>query len=141
MPEKTLADFPDLMRELRVFEDAPFDPKVRAIEVFAPCCGRRCPADCVLDVRNVPGTVVRGGGYQEPRDHGWLCDGCRDRLFRTTTWKPSALFGACGAESVTVKSLKVRERVSELERQAVLAGLPFKPADAERLALRELSDV
>lgn len=141
MPERTLADAPDLMRELRVFKDAPFDPSRRATEVLAPCCDRRCPADCVLDVRGVPGTVVRGGGYQDPKDHDWLCDGCRDRLTRTTAWKPSALFALAGASPVMVKSLKIRERINELEKEAASAGLPFKPADAERVALQELTSV
>lgn len=87
------------------------DPTIPWVEVYAPCCGRRTAADSILDVRAVPGTVVRGGGHQAPRDHEWLCDGCRQRLYadRGNDWTRSRLYSAVGSDPDHVRFLYARE--------------------------------
>lgn len=139
---KTLADYPELMFELRVHRDsmAVFDPARGTTEVIAPCCGRRCAADCILDVREVPGTIVKGGGHQEPKDHDWLCDGCRDRMIRepSNDWSTSKLFEAAGADPATVRQIKIRERVDQLEREDMADGGSHDVATARQRAATDV---
>lgn len=145
MPEKTLADFPDLMRDFRVFRDAPFNPSARATEVFAPCCGRRTAADAILDVRAVPGTIVRGGGYLPAVDQDWLCDGCRARLILgasgSNVWTASRLFSACGAAPEVIEGFRVRERIDAIAREDERSGRPHNPTLAYHRALVEVRTV
>lgn len=136
MPERSIADFPALMFELRAFRGPRdvFDPACRATEVIAPCCGRKTPADTVLDVRAVAGTIVRGV------DHDWLCDGCSSRLVRdpANDWTQSKLMERCGAKPETVRSLKQRERVRQMEKESNAAGRPHDITAAEKAARKEI---
>lgn len=113
----TLADYPDLVRPLLVKPGS--DPTRSTALVFAPCCGRRTPADTIVDVRAIPDTVVRGGGTGEPKDHGWLCDGCLDRLYRDpkNDWTLSKMLEARGAPAVLVNEHKAREWMAQAERE------------------------
>lgn len=102
---RTLADFPDVARSLAVHPGDEPEPGC-ILFVVAPCCGRRTAADTVFDVRGVSGTVVSGGGIAAPRDHDWLCDGCRQRLTAaaaTNGWTASRFLSACGAHPDTVR--------------------------------------
>jgi hypothetical protein len=145
MPEKTLADFPDLMFAARVHRDAfaVFDQTCPSTEVFAPCCGRRTAADSILDVRDVKGTVVRGGGHQPAKDHDWLCDGCRHRLYHDSPggWTPVKLMTACRARPETIRSLKIHERLAELAREDSNAGRAHEPVKAHARAVKEIDGV
>jgi hypothetical protein len=138
----TLADSPAIMAEYHV-PDTPFDTASGTTEVFAPCCGRRCPADCVLDVRHVPGTVVAAGGVRPPRDHDWLCDGCRFRLYADPAggWTRSRLLALCGAPPDAVREFKVQERVEAMARAAFAAGRAHDPKEARVLVALEVDRV
>lgn len=129
---RTLADEPGLTRQYRVHKDAPFDPSCTTTEVFAPCCGRRVAADAVLDVRGVPGTVVRGGGHRPAKDHDWLCDGCRDRMIREAgnPWTAATLMEQCGAPIDAVRSLKLHERLCAAAMDDLANGRAHEPDKA-----------
>jgi hypothetical protein len=111
MAPRTLADFPDLMRHHHVHGDEHFDPALPTTEVYAPCCGRRTPADTVSDVRGIPGTVVRGGGHLPARDHDWLCDACRTLLVwgPGSRWTHSRFLSAQGAPPNDIRLEYARE--------------------------------
>lgn len=87
------------------------------MEVYAPCCGRRTMADAVLDVRRVPGTVVRAAGVRAPADHDWLCDGCRHRLYADDLngWTPSRLHSAVGVHPDLVRAMYAHELAEHVE--------------------------
>jgi len=106
---KTLASFPALVAPCLVFENG--DPTCSHVEVIAPCCGRKTAADSILDVRDAPGTVVAGGGHLPPKDHDWLCDGCRHRLYAdpSNDWTRSRLYSAVGSDPEHVRMLHARE--------------------------------
>jgi hypothetical protein len=108
--------------------------------VVAPCCGRRTAADTVLDVRDVPGTVVRGGGHQPAAEHDWLCDACRGRLIAdpSNDWTRSALMSACGAPVDMVREHRARELADDRRRADFAAGRDHRPGDALTEALRSL---
>jgi hypothetical protein len=101
----------------------------RVVVVHAPCCGRRIAADAILDVRGVPGTIVAGGGRLTPRDHDWLCDSCRQRLYAdpSNAWSRSRLYAAVGASPEHVRALHARElaeQVAAWDRAAARAHQP-----------------
>jgi hypothetical protein len=104
--------------------------------VTAPCCGRRTAADTILDLRAVPGTVVRAGGHGSPVDHDWLCDGCWNRLVADprNTWTRSRLMSACGAPPDMVREHYARERAEEMARADCRAGRDHRPEDALEMA-------
>lgn len=136
---KTLAHAPDRMRELRVFQDVPFDPTLSNTEVFAPCCGRRCAADCVVDVRDIPGTIVRGGNRREAQDHDWLCDGCLFLLYAdpSSDWTKSMLMEARGAPAALVAEVRTEEVARERIR-LLPARVEFDPSAIRRDAAAEI---
>lgn len=111
---KTLAHSPHLATQYAVHAGSP-EPGC-LLEVYAPCCGRRTMADVVLDVRRVPGTVVRAGGVRSPVDHDWLCDGCRHRLYAdpSNDWTPSRLHSAVGAHPDLVRAMYAHELADEV---------------------------
>lgn len=142
---RTLASFPDLVRQVLVHEDS--DPTCGHIEVYAPCCGRRTAADSILDVRDVPTTIVRGGNFLPPRDHGWLCDGCRQLLYidPSNEWTRSRLYSAVGSDPEHVRRLHANELLAQVQYwdhatmrghdataaiEVILASLP--PGDPHR---------
>lgn len=111
----TLADFPEIARQYLV---SGTDVTPTAM-VYAPCCQRRTPADTVIDVRAVKGTIVAGGGIFPPQDHDWLCDGCQHRMVldRRNAWTRSALLEARNAPA----SLVAIHRAWEWTEDAVRA--------------------
>ncbi len=82
--------------------------------VYAPCCGRKTSADVIVDVRQVPTTLVCAGGVRAAMDHEWLCDGCRTRLVRDRAngWTPSRFARATGEPWEVVRDLRAREIVA-----------------------------
>ena len=130
----TLFDDKGVLAERLVFSDVAPRP---SSSVFAPCCGRKTSADAVVDVRQVPKTVVRAGGCRPGKDHGWLCDGCRTRLLRDrgNGWTPSRFARATGEPWGVVKDLRARELVAiQLKRT------PGNPDDVYRSVLATLPD-
>lgn len=121
----TLADEPEALREARLHPDSPDLPTAT---VEAPCCGRRCAADMVTDLRDIPGTVIRPGGQGPPEDVEWACDGCYRRLTRESTngWTESSLARALGAPQKTVARKRAREVLRETLRTN---GGPMKARD------------
>src|SRR5687767_184302 len=93
----TLADFPELVRPLMVKPLG--DPTNPNTPVYAPCCGRRTMSCTIVDCREIPGTIVSGGGYCEPKDHDWLCDACLHRLYADpkNSWTKATMLEARGA--------------------------------------------
>lgn len=134
MSEKTLADSPDIMFLHRAHREpwAVFDRECRTTDVVAPCCGRVTAANSVLDVRGVPGTVVRGAGHRRPKDQDWLCDGCAHRMVLEpdNDWQMSTLLEKAGAVDAVVIHHRSRERARDLERADHAAGRPHKPQRA-----------
>lgn len=135
------------MREYRAARHwQPFDPTCRTTPVRSPCCGRRTPADTVLDCRHIKGTVARGGNVRPAKDHDWLCDGCVHLLWRdpSNAWTPSTLFDAMGAPDAIVVHHRARELAREKERADHAACLPHEPekawADAHQRATSERAD-
>jgi hypothetical protein len=128
----TLADFPDMMRACVADKREHSDPLCSSTLVIAPCCGRKTPADTVLDVRTISGTVVRGGGHQEPRDHEWLCDGCVHILYRdpSNPWTPSSLLEARGAPAALVHEHRAREDAHERMQADFAADRSHEPGKA-----------
>lgn len=133
----TINDFPDLCRPYLV--DPSSDPSVGTSEIYAPCCKRKTPADTVVDVRAIEGTVVSGGGAFEPRDHDWLCDGCLHRLYAdpTNEWTKSKMLEARGAPAALVHRHRAEEHQGEIVWE-MSYGTPwpqiargFKPRDHE----------
>jgi hypothetical protein len=122
---KTLADFPSLALSLAA-HDAPPEPDC-ILFVVAPCCGRVTAADTIFDVRHVAGTIVSGGGVTPPKDHDWLCDGCRQRLeanAATNGWTASRFLAACGAAAITVRGHYLGEIATLVEQMDHAAGVP-----------------
>lgn len=123
MPVRTLADFPDLV-ERYLLKGPASNPNAM---VAAPCCGRRTAACTVLDVRAAPGTIVAAGGFCPPKDHDWLCDGCRSQMIRerTNSWTESRLLAALGAPAQIVLLWQARETVDAEEAAAHRRGETF----------------
>jgi hypothetical protein len=125
---RTLADFPAIVAQLLVQPDED-DPTLPTAMIKAPCCGRHTTAESVIDVRNVPNTVVRAGGIYEPNDHDWLCDGCQFRLIadETNDWTSSKLLEACGAPAQTVNEHVVREWETTAQLETFARQEAFEP--------------
>lgn len=104
------------------------DPEVAGptVTVEAPCCGRRCAADMVVDLRSVAGTTK-----------DWACDGCRWRMIRTpgNGWSRSRLYRALGAPIKDVKLARAKEIVLKRSRQS---PDPFVEHDAMQEVLSNL---
>ena len=113
----TLADYPRLVAPIIVKANG--DPRNPLTFVVAPCCGRHTPADTIVDVRSIPGTIVRGGGYRPAEDHDWLCDGCLDRMYREpdNDWTLSKMLEARGAPAALVTEHRAREWMLDAERE------------------------
>lgn len=94
-----MAHEPDEVRARLVHPVEHFDPDCPHTLVYAPCCGRRMPADAILDLHDVPGTVVAGGNHRPPQDHDWLCTDCMGILLAdpVSGWTRPSLFAAMGA--------------------------------------------
>jgi len=128
---RTLADEPELMR--RFWADAKrgkvFDASNPSTMVLAPCCGRRTPADTVIDCRAIPGTIVRGGNWQEEKDHDWLCDGCVHILYRDPAkgWPRWKLLEARGAPAAHVQEHRARHLAYQTQVADSRAGRPHEP--------------
>lgn len=121
----TVADDPDLMAEHAVRDDAEVRPTAT---VEAPCCGRECAADMVVDVRGVEGI-----------DRSFLCDGCRWRFVKVEEngWTRSSFVRALGAPPETVRSHRIKELVAEARRESG-PGEAFTPEEARLAAEEEL---
>jgi hypothetical protein len=130
------SDYPDLVLAWRVH--ATDDPHNEDTEIYAPCCGRKTIACSVADVRMVPGTVVSGGGWRPPKDHDWLCDGCRHRLFieHADAWSESKLFKARGAPIQIVHWHRAVEWQEEMVRR--VGGTPHNPQEMHELATEQI---
>jgi hypothetical protein len=111
----TLADFPEIAVRYLVW---PRGGCYRTALVYAPCCGRRTPADTVMDLRAVPNTHVRAAGKRPLADLDFACDGCVSRLLRdpSNPWTRSALLSAIGAPAAVVADHLIRERTDAAYR-------------------------
>jgi hypothetical protein len=136
---RTVADALAMLRALAVHPEA-FDPACRETPITAPCCGRRTPADTVIDVSRIPGTIVRGGGHRAPADHDWLCDGCMHRLVLddANSWSYSRLFSALGAPAETVRRHHARELAAAQAVYDFTAIGTHRPGEALVTALASL---
>lgn len=135
----TLADDSEALQEHKVDPDLPDTPTVT---VEAPCCGRRCAADMVVDLRGVPGTVIRPGGRSAPpRDTDWACDGCRGRVVSSdrNPWKKSQLVRALGAPREVVVAKRARERLHDY-MASLPAGKGVKPREYLEGEKRAMAD-
>ena len=114
----TLADVPALMRAFAV-HPKDFDPAVPHIQVWAPCCGRKTPADTVVSLEGLT-TEIRGGNIQPKRDLDWACDGCIHLLIldQTNGWTWSNLYQALGAPQELVRECVAREVELDARRDA-----------------------
>ncbi len=99
------------------------DPAFNAVRpsmtVRAPCCGRRRSADCVTDVRNVPGTWIRAHNNGPWTDPDWLCDQCCEYLYMTSVhdWTRSKFARAMGRPHRFVRELRARELLVETDTE------------------------
>lgn len=98
-----------------------FRQQVRpSMTVRAPCCGRKTPADTVLDLRGVSGTVFRPtrGPRRAAVDQPWACDACRTALTRQPggAWPASRLWQVLGAPAHMVKDNEAREELRRRRR-------------------------
>lgn len=114
----TLADRPELMRALAVRPEA-FDPTCSLTPVWAPCCGRKTPADTIISLEGLT-TEIRGGNHLPKQNLNWACDGCRHLLIldESNGWTWSNLFAALGAPDHIVRHYLARE----IEQEARLAA-------------------
>ena len=145
-----VSDYPDLVRVLAVRESQIDEvDDLEDVFIHAPCCGRTVIAGAVADVRNVRGTVVRGGGIRPAADLGWLCDGCRARLFADPTkrrevnggriqWTESGLLEARGAPAQMVHWHQAAEWEDEMRTQAFRRGEEFKPVEARAMVEEQI---
>ena len=125
----TLADLPAAQVAEHVLHDGE-DEVRRTSTVEAPCCGRRCAADMVTDVRDVPGI-----------DRDWMCDGCEWSYLRDASkeWNKSRFVRALGAPVRTVREHWVRERVERARRRASeMDNRIFVAEEARQRAIRHL---
>ena len=125
---KTLADDTESLQEL--LTEPREDPPPSAT-VEAPCCGRECGADMVVDSRGVPGV-----------GRNWLCDACRAELLRdpSNEWTKPRLFRAMGAPAAVVRKERVRELVEERRREATERDELFDSREALQVARSEVVD-
>lgn len=146
----TLADRPLLMRQYWAREgeeNAVFDPTLSTTLVFAPCCGRRTPADTVVSLEGLV-TEIRGGNTRPKANLDWACDGCRHLLIAdlSNDWTWSKLFRALDAPAEVIRHERARELQREAEQKSNddNARLPsmdrtaFKPGEAYENALASL---
>lgn len=146
----TLADRPLLMRRFWAREgeeDAVFDSSLSTTLVFAPCCGRRTPADTVVSLSGLV-TEIRGGNIRPKANLDWACDGCRHLLIldQSNSWTWSKLFRALGAPAEVVRHERAREIQQDAEQiaHATDALRPdsqktgFNPGEAYDVALASL---
>lgn len=126
----TLADRSALMRELAVHKTN-FDPSCGHTLVWAPCCGRRTPADTIVSLHGLR-TEIRAGNHLPKRDHDWACDGCLHLLVLDDSngWSWSNLFAALGAPDHIVR----HHLAQEIEREARL-DTNRRDADRQRQGL------
>lgn len=142
----TLADRPLLMRQYWVHANKPgavFDPTLSTTRVFAPCCGRKTPADTVVSLEGLV-TEIKGGNYRPKANLDWACDGCRHLLIadQSNGWTWAKLFHALGAPASAIRYERAKELVREEERAASDRKEWFSPGEAfERVHSNLLSDV
>lgn len=133
----TLYDDTDLYQACKVRPDSPDLPTA---QVKAPCCGRTCAADMVVDLRDVPGTVCCPGGNHRPsQDVEWACDACRGRIVRSgrNPWTDSQLARALGATPKVQRAKRAREMLTEYRRQ-LPAGEGVNPREYREGVLRQM---
>lgn len=130
---KNLSDFPEIVAKYLHKGEATH----RNAIVRAPCCGFLRSASEIVDVRDVPGTIVKGGGVGPAKDHDWLCSGCRGRMIRDkrNSWTTSKLMEARGAPAQHVVDWRAREDLAEGRRAAFARGEAFKPGEYYEAAL------
>lgn len=135
----TIADFPEIAAPLLVYPERPF---TATSLVRCPCCGRRVTADSVVDVRAVPGTVIRGGGHRAPQDHDWLCDGGLHLVYhhQPNGWTRSKLYRALGAPAAVVREHRAREIAHAVRLSDAKAGRQHNEGDAYSAALNSLPE-
>lgn len=135
---KTLAD--DLMvlaeyaRDLDPSETISESDVRPSMTVRAPCCGRWCGADMVVDCRGIAGI-----------GREWLCDACRGRfLARDARWTKPKLMRAMGAPPEAVRVERARELAREIlrenQRTADTAEERLSSRDALERARARMSD-
>lgn len=119
-----LCDDPAECANHRKFPD---QPDTDTATVVAPCCGRECAADMVVDLRGVPGTTIRPGGGGAEEDVPFACDACYRRVSRSgrNPWTESQLVRALGAPSEVVAEKRARELLLNERRK----GGPVKPRE------------
>jgi hypothetical protein len=66
-------------------------------------CGRETNADMLVDVRPVPATVKAKIGHP---DAEYLCDGCRERLFREGHVTREVFFSHLGAPPAVLERIR-----------------------------------
>lgn len=115
----TLADRPGLMLEYWARAGDPnaeFDPTLSTTLVFAPCCGRRTPADTVVSLEGLV-TEIRGGNFRPKANLDWACDGCRHLLIldESNDWTWSKLYRALDAPAEVIRHERARELQIEAE--------------------------
>ena len=125
----TLADRPAMMLSLAVHPDH-VDPARSHTLVWAPCCGRRTPADTIVSLQGLT-TEIRGGNYLPKRDHDWACDACLHLLIadQSNGWTWSNLFTALGAPDAVVRHHLALEVLKEAERDASRRMEWLKPGE------------
>lgn len=124
---ETLADDPEAFRE-HLKGDREDPPP--AATVVAPCCGRECGADMVVDCRSIPGVAA-----------DWLCDGCRGKLLRgPNEWTRSKLHRARGAPAEAVRRERVRELAEQRMREVQARGEAADSREALQHARSRVSE-
>lgn len=124
---KTLADDPEAFRECLKGDREDPPP---AATVVAPCCGRECGADMIVDCRSIPGI-----------DADWLCDGCRGNLLRgPNPWTRSKLHRARGAPAEAVRTERVRELAEARMEEVQERGESADSREAVEYARSQVTD-
>lgn len=134
----TLAQRPDLMRRLAARPET-FDVSCAHTMVYAPCCGRKTPADTVVSLEGLK-TEIRGGNHLPKRDHDWACDGCLHLLIHDEEngWTWSNLFATLGAPDVAIRHYLALEVLGEAEREAGKKREWIKPGEIYEAAYEHL---
>lgn len=136
----SLADDQELMEAFAVHPET-FDPAIPHTMVYAPCCGRRTPADTIAFLGGLS-TEIRAGGLFPKADLDWACDGCLHILVNDESngWTWSNLYAALGASPERIRFHVAREVELDAQRNAAVSdealakqGLPRQGVNPQEI--------